>query len=89
MDILYSIIISFLVFCWINSFNMATRKDIEYMENEIKKNTKLSHDIYCCLIESIDNYYDNDIKKPIVSLDKSTIKIFYLIKGIVDNDYNK
>ena len=68
---------------------MTTRKDIEYMENQIKKNTKLSHDIYCCLIESIDNYYDNDIKKPIVSLDKATIKIFYLIKGIVDNDYNK
>ena len=33
---------------------MTTRKDVEYMENEIQKNTKLSHDIYNCLIESID-----------------------------------
>ncbi len=63
---------------------MTTRKDVEYMENEIQKNTKLSHDIYNCLIESIDNYYDNDIKKPIVNLDKATIKIFYLIKGMED-----
>ncbi len=67
---------------------MTTRKDVEYMENEIQKNTKLSHDIYNCLIESIDNYYDNDIKKPIVNLDKATIKIFYLIKDIVYNYYN-
>ena len=29
---------------------MTTRKDVEYMENEIQKNTKLSHDIYNCLI---------------------------------------